>query len=225
MSPKAVLFDLDGTLVESIPDIAEALNELLAEEGRPIRTPAEVRRMVGEGVHRLVEKAFGNTGRLGVLADRFLALYTPRSTRLTVPIAGVVEVLDALRAAGLPMAVCTNKPDEASRTILGDLGLLPYFATVIGGSCGFPCKPDPAVLLEAARRLKVAPADCLMVGDALPDVAAARAASVLRDGYGEIAAGDLGADGIIEGFGDLLGHWVRLPEPAPGSPVQGRHFA
>jgi phosphoglycolate phosphatase len=119
------------------------------------------------------------------------------------------------------MAVCTNKPDDATLAVLGDLGLLLYFTVVIGGTSGLPRKPDPAILLEAARRLGVAACDCLMVGDALPDVAAARAAGipvvVLREGYGPDAAADLGADAILDSLTELLHRWVRLPEPASGS--------
>jgi len=204
---KAVLFDLDGTLVDSIGDIAESLNDLLSEHGRRPYTEAEIKRMVGEGVHRLVEKAFGETGRTVELADRFLEIYTPRSTRLTVPVKGAFEALNGLKAAGVPMAVCTNKPDDAARFVLEQLGLLAYFDTVIGGSCGLPRKPDPAMLIEAARQFGLAPADCLMVGDSLPDVAAARAAGmsvvVVRSGYGTVEADNLNADEVLNSLADL----------------------
>jgi len=216
----AVLFDLDGTLIDSAPDIAGALNDLLAEEGREPYGLGEVKRMVGEGVHRLIEKAFGETGRTVALADRFVELYTPRSSLLTQPVEGAFEALDALRAAGIPMAVCTNKPDESALSVLSDLGLLPYFATVLGGTCGLPRKPDPAILLEAARRLGAEPAYCLMIGDALPDVDAARAAGMpvwlVRSGYGAIPTDELDADRIMD---DLRG---LVPEPAAGSRATGR---
>lgn len=214
-TPKAVLFDLDGTLIDSAPDIAGALNDLLAEEGRDPYALGEVKRMVGEGVHRLIEKAFGETGRTDVLADRFVELYNPRSSLLTRPVEGAFEALDSLRDSGIPLAVCTNKPDESALSVLSDLGLLPYFATVLGGTCGLPRKPDPAILLEAARRLGVDATDCLMIGDALPDVDAARAAGMpvwlVRSGYGPIAADELDADRIMV---DL---WDLVAQPATGS--------
>lgn len=207
-TPKAVLFDLDGTLIDSAPDIAGALNDLLAEEGRNPYVLGEVKRMVGEGVHRLIDKAFGETGRTEVLADRFVELYTPRSSLLTRPVEGAFEALDSLRDAGIPLAICTNKPDESALSVLSDLGLLPYFATVLGGSSGLPRKPDPAILLEAAGRLGVAAADCLMIGDALPDVEAARAAGMpvwlVRSGYGAIPTDELDADRIMVDLWDLV---------------------
>ena len=200
--PRAVLFDLDGTLVDSAADIAEALNDLLAEEGRTSYDLAAVKRMVGEGVVRLVEKAFGEAAGAGARAERFMELYTPRSARLTVPVAGAFQALDHFKSLGVPLAVCTNKPDDAAREVLENFGLLPYFREVIGGTSGLPRKPDPASLLEAARRLGAKPADTLMVGDSLPDVSAARAAGmrvmVVDSGYGEVAAADLGADVILE---------------------------
>ena len=215
-SPKAVLFDLDGTLVDSAADIAEALNDLMLEQARPVYSLADVKRMIGEGVHRLMEKAFGlvpghDPVGTAKLADRFLALYTPRSARLTKVCAGAVEILDRLKSAGIPMAVCTNKPDAAAIALLQDLGLLSYFQEVIGGASDLPRKPDPASLLEAARRLGAKPGDCLMIGDSLPDVAAARAAGipvvVLRSGYGDVDADQLGADSVFDGFADLASAW------------------
>lgn len=214
-SCKAVLFDLDGTLIDSAPDIAGALNDLLLEEGREPYLLTEVKRMVGEGVHRLIEKSFGETGRTVELAARFVELYDPRSSLITKPVEGAFEALDSLREAGIPMAVCTNKPDPSSLSVLADLGLLPYFATVIGGTAGLPRKPDPAILLEAASRLGVAASNCLMIGDASPDVEAARAAGmpvwIVRSGYGAIAAEDLKADRLMADLRELV------LEPAAGS--------
>jgi phosphoglycolate phosphatase len=209
MTYGAVLFDLDGTLVDSAADIAEALNDLLAEQGRAPYSLAEVKRMVGEGVVRLMEKAFKEAAGAAERAERFMEIYTPRSARLTVPVEGAFAALDHFRDLGIPLAICTNKPDDAAREVLDSLGLLPYFREIIGGTSGLPRKPDPATLLEAARRLGALPADTLMVGDSLPDVSAARAAGmkvvVIDSGYGEIAAGDLGADLILETLAALPG--------------------
>ncbi len=210
MTYRAVLFDLDGTLVDSVADIAEALNELLVSEGRDPYPLAAVKRMVGEGVVRLMEKAFKETTGAAERAERFMDIYTPRSTRLTVPVEGAFAALDHFKDRGIPLAICTNKPDDAAREVLEGLGLLPYFREVIGGTSGLPRKPDPAILIEAARRLGAEPAQTLMVGDSLPDVAAARAAGmavvVVDSGYGEIEARDLGADSILETLAALPGH-------------------
>ena len=207
MTYQAVLFDLDGTLVDSAADIAEALNDILAEEGRSPHSLADVKRMVGEGVVRLMEKAFGETAGAERRAARFMEMYTPRSTRRTVPVSGAFEALDHFKGQGIPLAVCTNKPDDAAREVLVSLGLAPYFSEIIGGTSGLARKPDPATLLEAARRLGAEPNRTLMVGDSLPDVSAARAAGmkvlVVDSGYGEIAAADLGADAVLTGLGEL----------------------
>jgi len=213
---RAVLFDLDGTLVESAADIAEVLNHMLAGEGRAPYAIPEVKRMMGEGVHRLMEKAYADgTERTAERAELFLDLYTPRSAKLSVPVDGAIAALDHFKALGVPLAVCTNKPDEAARAVLEGLGLMPYFREVIGSASGLPRKPDPAILLEAARRLGAAPTETLMVGDTLPDVAAARAAGmrvvVLDSGYGEVAASELGADTVLTSLSDLARPLVSLP--------------
>lgn len=209
MTYSAVLFDLDGTLVDSAADIAEALNDLLAEEGRTPYSLAEVKRMVGDGVVRLMEKAFKEAAGAAERAERFMEIYTPRSARLTVPVEGAFAALDHFKTLGIPLAVCTNKPDDAAREVLGALGLLPYFREILGGTSGLPRKPDPATLLEAARRLGAEPAHTLMVGDSLPDVTAARAAGmkvvVVDSGYGEVAASDLGADTVLDSYAGLIG--------------------
>ena len=226
VSCRAVLFDLDGTLVDSAADIAESLNDLLVEEGRSPYSLAEVKRMVGEGVVRLMEKAFKEAAKASERAERFMEIYTPRSTRLTTPVEGAFAALDHFKTIGIPLAICTNKPDDAAREVLESLGLSPYFREIIGGTSGLPRKPDPAILLEAARRLGVEPAHALMVGDSLPDVSAARAAGmkvvVVDSGYGEVAAQALSADGILETLDDL-GKWpglargVSSSETPPGS--------
>jgi phosphoglycolate phosphatase len=217
--PRAVLFDLDGTLVDSAADIAEALNELLQEHGRAPYAVAEVKRMVGNGVHRLVERAFADgadANHVDVRAARFVDLYEPRATHLSELVEGAADVVASLREAGVPMAVCTNKPDAASHVILRNLGLLDAFDIVVGGSSGLPRKPDPATLLHAANALGAQPHETLMVGDSGPDVAAARAAGMtvvaLDSGYGDIPALELGADLVLGSLRDLpdalvfLGH-------------------
>ncbi|MFB4205319.1 phosphoglycolate phosphatase [Arhodomonas sp. KWT2] len=183
--PRAVLFDLDGTLVDSAPDIATAVDRLLAELGREPVGEALVRHWVGNGARRLVARALA--GRRGIDGEpagteaalaRFLVLYRERLVERTTIYPGVIELLDALAAAGIPVAVVTNKPEGLARPLLETLGLAARFGAVVGGDTLAEKKPAPAPLAHAAGILGVALADCLMVGDSLTDVSAARNAGI-----------------------------------------------
>ncbi|MBH0236773.1 phosphoglycolate phosphatase [Methylobrevis sp. L22] len=226
--PAAYLFDLDGTLVDSLPDLAEALDELLAEDGFAPLGAETVRGMIGHGVEKLVQRGLAARGvvyadaGLAEAVDRFRSLYEPRAARLTRLYPGVEPVIAALRAGRVPMAVCTNKPEAPSHVILDQLGLTGWFGAVIGGDHGPPKKPAPDLVLAAAAALGVAPRDCLFVGDSGADVGAARAAGVpvvvVRYGYTSVPAAELGADAVIDDFGGLAGVVAdlagRLTEPA-----------
>ena len=211
--PAAIVFDLDGTLVDSAPDLAGALNDLLAEEGLAPLDVASVRRMIGDGIEKLCERGFAARGRILAadetrgMAARFLGLYEPRATRDTALFPQVRETIEALARAGLRLAVLTNKPTNASRLILGGLDIGSSFATVMGGDGGFPKKPDPACLLAVIERLGVGPESALMVGDSIADVSTARAAGipvvVVGHGYTIVPPHDLGADRVIADLGDL----------------------
>jgi phosphoglycolate phosphatase len=186
-----VLWDLDGTLVDSAGDIAAAVDRTLVRTGRAPLGEALVRGFIGDGarklVDRCVEAAGGRPGE-GDLAV-FLEEYGAALVVRTRVYDGLVAVLDAVRA---PMAVVTNKPEAFSRTILAGLALARFFPVVIGGDT-FPVrKPDPTMLHEALRRLD-AP-DGVMVGDGPADVGAARAAGLPMIGVGWGIAAPLGAD-------------------------------
>jgi phosphoglycolate phosphatase len=211
---KAVLFDLDGTLVDSAPDLAAALNRLLARAGYPPVALAEVHTMIGDGVAKLVERGFAVHQRvlrpdeIAQFADRFVADYEPNSAIETRPFPGAIEALAELRAAGLALGVCTNKPEGATRAILAALGMDSFFAAVIGGdSVPGRQKPDPEPLREALRRLGVATEAAIMVGDSPNDVAAARAAGLpivaVRFGYSRVPPDRLGADRLVGHFSEL----------------------
>jgi phosphoglycolate phosphatase len=188
---RLIVFDLDGTLVDSRRDIAESANALLEIcGGRPL--PEEtIGRMVGDGAATLVARAFAAAGieRPPDALDRFLAIYDTRLLKHTRPYPQMPEVLEAL-GARMPLAVLTNKPLAATRAILAALGLARHFdeGAVVGGDGPFARKPDPAGLRHLVSRAGVPPAAALLVGDSIVDWQAARNAStsicVARYGFG-----------------------------------------
>ncbi len=214
VNPKAILFDLDGTLVHSAPDLQDALNRLLVSERRRELDLAAVQMMIGDGVRMLVERGFEATGEVPVeatldrLTENFIADYEPNSAVKTVPFPGAVEAVKALHEAGHSMAVCTNKPAAAAHLILEKFGFTPYFPVLIGGdTLNGIRKPDPRFLKVALDQLGAAAAGAVMVGDNINDLAAARGAGLkvvlATFGYTRIPAAELGADGLFERFEDL----------------------
>lgn len=181
--PRAVLFDLDGTLLDSAPDLAAAANAMLVALGCPPRDPAVIATYIGKGIPKLVERTL--TGALDAPADaalfeRALPLYehhyAAESGRRSVPFPGVREGLHALRAAGVPMACITNKAERFTTDLLARTALDGYFRVVVCGDTVARKKPDPEPVLAACARLGVAPGEALMIGDSANDVQAARAA-------------------------------------------------
>jgi phosphoglycolate phosphatase len=175
-----ILFDLDGTLVDSAPDLRAALNRLMAARGLPPFPLPEVVAMVGDGAKVLVERALSARGQPfdPAALDGFLADYTANAAVETRPYDGIPAVLDALAAAGWRLAVCTNKPEAAARELLEALGLMPRFAA-LGGGDSFPMrKPDPGHLLATLRLAGGGGGRALMIGDHHNDIAAARGAGV-----------------------------------------------
>lgn len=181
---RAVIFDLDGTLIDSAPDLHEAANALLAERGLAPVSLAQVRGFIGEGVPKLVARCLEAAGapargrELDAAVTRFRALYGADPVRLTRPFDGVEASLGALSARGLLIGVCTNKPEGVSRDILARLGLDRHLRAVVGGDTLATIKPDPAPLLHAAQLLGVTPAEALYVGDSGVDADAADAADI-----------------------------------------------
>lgn len=177
--PQVVVFDLDGTLVDSRRDLAEAANRLIREHGGEPLSLEQVVGMVGEGVRILVERVLRagcGTEAVGEPeVDRFRELYAEGLLRNTRPYPGIVELLERLHGQ-LPLAVLTNKPLQPARLILEGLGLSGHFATVVGGDGPLPRKPDPEALLALAGQLGGGQA--LLVGDSAVDLSTARAAAM-----------------------------------------------
>lgn len=211
-----LLLDLDGTLVDSAPDLAASLNRTFGRAlgglDRPF-TPAEIVPMIGDGIGPLVRRAAAARGvadgpeLLGLFAED----YGTHAAELTQPYPGVREELERLAGAGWRLAVCTNKPEAAARTLLDALGLLPWLAAV-GGGDSFPVrKPDPAHLLATLDRAGGQPGAAVAVGDHRNDVLAARGAGVpcvfAAWGYGGAAMSE-GADAVAKDFAE----GVRIAE-------------
>jgi phosphoglycolate phosphatase len=209
-----LLFDLDGTLIDSVADIATAGNELRAEYGLPPLSVGGVARMVGNGVENLVRELLRD--RPDAVFDEALAryrlLYERHCLDQTRPYPGVPETLAALRRALVPhggaLAVISNKPEGFSRHILDALALLPLLDLVVGGDTVKPTKPDPAPLVHAMQKLGAAASETWMVGDSPGDLRAGRAAhcGTVAVTYGLRSREELAAerpDRVIDRFADL----------------------
>ena len=191
MSVSLVIFDLDGTLIDSAGDLAHAVNGMLAGYGCAPLAPSEVRAMIGDGMRTLVERALAARG-LEVLeaetAERsVLQRYGAEPVRETVLYPGTRAALERLRAEALDLAICTNKPEHLTAAILHELGLADFFRQIVGGDTLPYRKPDGRVLRDMLAHFSAAPDDALMVGDSEVDAAAAANAGVplvlMRNGY------------------------------------------
>ncbi|MFP6758565.1 MAG: phosphoglycolate phosphatase [Alphaproteobacteria bacterium] len=217
-----IIFDLDGTLVDSAPDLTEALNRVLIEQDLPPVTAASVRHMVGDGAVKMIERGFAAAGKRfdGTLPDQlrqsFLDHYADCLIDQTVPYPGVIAALERFSAAGRRMAVCTNKPFAMSEVVLAELGLARFFDAVLGGDSLAVHKPDPAHLHAAIEGAGGRAPRAIMVGDSATDVAAARNTGVpvvvVSFGYTRIAPRDLGADAVIDHFDELIPALAALAE-------------
>ncbi|MCS6931049.1 MAG: phosphoglycolate phosphatase [Acetobacteraceae bacterium] len=177
---RTVVFDLDGTLVDSAPDLAAALSRLMAARGLPGFGREEVIPMIGDGARLLLERAFAARGLPpdDAALPAFLADYEANAARATRPFPGIPEALEALSAAGWALAVCTNKPAAAARGLLAALGLQDAFAAILGGDSLPVRKPDPAHVLGAVAAAGGDPRRAAMVGDHANDMRAAAAAGI-----------------------------------------------
>lgn len=213
-----LLFDLDGTLVDSAPDLAGAANDLRAAHGLAALPVAQLRPLVGTGARGMVGAALGVTpdqAEFPALRDDFLARYSGRLLHQTGLFPAVPDMLLGLQHAGLRWGIVTNKAMRYAEPIVQGLGLAASSSVLIAGDTTPHAKPHPEPLLEAARRLGVSPADCVYVGDDHRDILAGRAAGMrtLAAAWGYLGQGEpvhaWGADAVLPAPDQLL-NWLEL---------------
>ncbi len=212
------MFDLDGTLVDTAPDLARALGNTLDIEGLASPPAQVVRDLVGQGAQALIENAAARAGatftaaRLDELTRAFIGFYRVDIAALSRPFEGVEQTLEALAAGGAALSVCTNKRTDLSVALLEALGLAHRFAAIVGADAVERRKPHPDHFVEAVSRAGGEVSRSVMIGDSVNDVGAARAAgapvAVMRYGYNQNRADDLGADIVLDGFADIPA-WCR----------------
>ena len=214
-----VVCDLDGTLVDSAPDLSGALNTVLAEQGIPTVPFEEIRLLVGGGALVLIERALARVGDperydTARMLDRFLDVYRSRLTRESRPYPGVPDALRSLAERGHPLAVCTNKPEDLARRMLDELGLDFFGEAVVGGDTFAFRKPDRRTLEAAAERAGGDPARSVLIGDSRTDVETARNARVpvvlVSYGYRKDPIDVLAPDFVVHEFSAVPGVARRL---------------
>lgn len=213
MSAPTIVFDLDGTLVDTAPDLVDTLNFILAREGLPAVPFAAARNMIGGGARVLIERGLKADGRLGDAAEierlytDFVAHYGEHLADHSLPFPGVVGAIESLAARGCRFAVCTNKLEGLSVRLLDALGLSRHFAAVCGQDTFGLQKPDPEILLATIRQAGGNAARSVMIGDSHNDIEVARAANIpvvaVDFGYTETPVSVLGPDLIISHFDEL----------------------
>jgi phosphoglycolate phosphatase len=210
---RATIFDLDGTLLDTLDDIANAANNVLAARGFPTHPNSDYRTFIGDGVIKLMLRALPKAHRDEATVQASVSAYVQEYERtwnaLTKPYPGVPEMLDALTVRGLRLAVLSNKPDHFTQRCVDELLPKWTFNAVLGASDQFPRKPDPASAVEIAKRLGVPPAKCLYLGDSGVDMQTACAAGMRAVGvlWGFRGQGELlkdGAQHLIEEPSEVL---------------------
>jgi phosphoglycolate phosphatase len=212
-SPRIVVFDLDGTLVDTAPDLISALNHVLDREGLPPVPLRSARTMIGAGARKLIERGLELDGRIiGIediarLTSDFIDYYAAHIADASRPFEGLEDALDALQAQGFRFAVCTNKLEWLSKLLLDQLGLSARFAAICGADTFGVAKPDPAILRQTVARAGGQLASAIMVGDAGPDVGVARRAGIpvigVEFGYTDVPIAELKPDRLIGHMRDL----------------------
>ena len=209
--PPALIFDLDGTLADTAPDLLGATNAVLAARERPLLDLGHLRHMVGFGAHALISQAMEASGtpvteeQMPALTDIFLAHYTSHIADGTRLFPGVAETLASLKAGGARLAVLTNKPQSLTDLLLPQLELDGMFAAIYGAGRKTYTKPDPRIFHDVVEDCGGGPA--VMIGDSITDLNTARAADVpcilMSYGFTPVPARDLGADMVLDDFAQL----------------------
>lgn len=212
-SSPLIVFDLDGTLVDTAPDLVGALNFVLQREGLPLVPMAAARTMIGAGARRLIERGFELDGRamtardLDRLTADFIAYYRDHIADASRPFDGLLATLDALEEDGFRFAVCTNKLEGLSRLLLDRLEMTARFAAICGADTFGVSKPDPTILRQTVLRAGGELSGSIMVGDSGPDVGVARRAGIpvvgVAFGYTEVPIAELKPDAVIPHMRDL----------------------
>jgi phosphoglycolate phosphatase len=215
-----VVFDLDGTLVDTAPDLIDTLNFTLQKYGLPTVRYNEARLLIGGGAKTMIERALIVEGRsasatdVGALYASFVAHYADHIADRSRPFPGLVPVLDSLADAGHRLAVCTNKLEGLSKRLLDALALSERFAAVCGQDTFGVQKPDPRMFRATVTRAGGVPARAIMVGDSITDIRTARAAAVpvvaVDFGYTDVPVAALGPDRVISSFAELPGAIAAL---------------
>jgi phosphoglycolate phosphatase len=222
-SLRTVVFDLDGTLVDTAPDLINALNFVLDREGLPPVPLHSARNMIGAGARRLIERGLELEGRAASagditrLTDDFIAYYAEHIADVSRPFEGLESALDDLGTRGYRFAVCTNKLEWLSKLLLDRLGLSARFSAICGADTFGISKPDPAILQQTVARAGGDMFSAIMVGDAGPDIGVARRAGIpvigVAFGYTEVPIADLKPDRLIN-------HMDQLPAAVESLMVQ-----
>jgi len=231
MQQNGVIFDLDGTLVHSSPDIAHHLNTALQrlKPGVNALTVENVELLIGGGIRELVVRGMQaidvtpDPELVTETVSHFRDVYEEEPVIHTALYDGVADLLTALGDAGYAVGICTNKREKTARLVLDHFGLDGFFGTIIGGDTTAKRKPEPDPLLEAARQLDLMPEATVMVGDSAADFGAARAAStgiIMVDwGYSGQDARSFGADAVISSYAEFLPHLSSILAPSSRSGV------
>jgi phosphoglycolate phosphatase len=218
MTAPTIVFDLDGTLVDTAPDLIDTLNAILGRHGVPPVPPGDARMMIGAGVKPLLQRALASKGlrpapaEIDAMFAEYLELYAEHIADRSRPFPGLTAALDTLAAQGCRLAVCTNKLEWLSVRLLDTLGLSSRFVAICGQDTFTMRKPDPDMLRLTIARAGGDTGHAVMVGDSMTDVATARAAGIpvvaVDFGYTETPPHELGADRLISHF-DALPEAVR----------------
>jgi len=215
-----IAFDLDGTLIDTAPDLAASLNAVLAEQGVAPVSMEAARSMVGHGAKAMIERGYAATGiplppeASPRFVERFIEIYRARIAEESRPFPGCLDALEALEDAGAVLVIATNKRTDLAVAVIEALGMSRHFAAIVGADMAPAAKPDARHILFAVEEADGDPDMAVMVGDSATDVNGAKNAGVpviaVSFGYTDVAAAELGADAVIDRYDELLAAIARL---------------